>query len=498
MKTSGTVYLTRNFLLFESGRLSLRKRMEIIPHDLIRGVTRYEGGVFGSSSVKLMVDIKPFKNNNNNTNNNSAAAVATSGAAMRAASGFSDYVVFDDEEVGDAPTEAAFDAAGTSQACLHSNVVVGENAANIVANKRNLDNTTAMLSFGGLDDHEMFFDLVGALQQKQARTVKLLQGIPTLHQVPGEGHALFLGSGTKLSPSGIPQPSGGAMRLLCPLWIPQGLHCVAGLEFTDEAWENQRSYPLVGWSSKLLPGDPSRISDFSGLRPLSIDPSSPCPPGFEWSTPSWVLAVSLPDSDLTTDKLLATNRGSHKSLPKTDSEQDWGYLYGYGATWTNPGGFRTHSYTGSIIRRRLWVRRRKLKVSPAFAQQFDTTRRTSVVSEASASSQPTSPSSTVNTGIIPSAAELGISTALAACVDHKLHLSFVGAGEGSAHTSPLLGPGDSNLGTTTKAAHFTSIRHLREASFSTESADMMEDFQEDGGVEGAVRAPRDVREEDAL
>jgi hypothetical protein len=63
VKTSGTVYLTRNFLLFESGRLSLRRRLEIIPYDLVRGVTRYEGGVvFGNGSVKLMVDIKPFKN----------------------------------------------------------------------------------------------------------------------------------------------------------------------------------------------------------------------------------------------------------------------------------------------------------------------------------------------------------------------------------------------------------------------------------------------------
>eukprot|EP00742_Colponemidia_sp_Colp-10_P015608 GILJ01017828.1.p1 GENE.GILJ01017828.1~~GILJ01017828.1.p1 ORF type:complete len:1062 (-),score=111.85 GILJ01017828.1:227-3244(-) len=304
-KTTGTVYLTRNFLLFQAGKLALTKRHQIVPYDLLRGVNRSSKGswsIFDSASIKMMVDMTPNRK-----------AETDSGHAGPA----------------------------------------------LIVDKRNMNETTALLSFTNIGNgSDAFFDILQALYMKQQRVIKHLQHIPPLHVIPeGRGAKMRTIAGTEM---------------ICPVWIPRGLYTIASCIVYDEVWENQRLYPLLGWKSRLLPSDPPSFSDFSGYRSLSCDnsPPAPCPQGFEWVDNTWVMACELPDEEPTADKLLATNRGAHKSLPKCENKFDRGFLYNFSSHWYVADGFRTHECAGGVIRRRLWVRRRRLISNPAQAEYY--------------------------------------------------------------------------------------------------------------------------------
>ena len=159
--------------------------------------------------------------------------------------------------------------------------------------------------------------------------------------------------------------------------------------------------------------------------------------------------------------------------------------------------------------------------------------------------------------LIPSAAHLGVSSTLAAAVDHKLHLSFGGrpsdsdvpymytgfAGSESPATSPRPPPStipqhvdpfadeedstqvnfmqggraatsseqppttsvddpqptttttDTTAGRRQRGMSIGVPHNMREASFSTESTDMIDELDDEGGI-GCISAPREVREED--
>eukprot|EP01061_Rhynchopus_euleeides_P040389 TRINITY_DN6950_c0_g3_i1.p1 TRINITY_DN6950_c0_g3~~TRINITY_DN6950_c0_g3_i1.p1 ORF type:complete len:3719 (+),score=1247.43 TRINITY_DN6950_c0_g3_i1:123-11279(+) len=55
----------------------------------------------------------------------------------------------------------------------------------------------------------------------------------------------------------------------------------AGKMFLSETYENERTYPLIGFTKKLLPTDRAQWSDRSGRKNLPKD-SVKCPAGFKW------------------------------------------------------------------------------------------------------------------------------------------------------------------------------------------------------------------------
>jgi hypothetical protein len=62
-------------------------------------------------------------------------------------------------------------------------------------------------------------------------------------------------------PTGLDALSLSCVRVCVPLlWFP-GL----SIPITEVAFENQRFYPLVGWSAKLMPTDRKAWSDEQGL-----------------------------------------------------------------------------------------------------------------------------------------------------------------------------------------------------------------------------------------
>jgi hypothetical protein len=101
-------------------------------------------------------------------------------------------------------------------------------------------------------------------------------------------------------------------------------------------FENQRWYPLRGWSISLLPTDRSHYSDKSGRLSFHID-RFPLPPGYAWNGP-WEV---------------------HKDTG-TDSE-GWTYAVDF------PGRFHKDKTVTSMVRRRRWYRqaeRRRTETLP--------------------------------------------------------------------------------------------------------------------------------------
>ena len=93
-------------------------------------------------------------------------------------------------------------------------------------------------------------------------------------------------------------------------------------------YENQRYYPLLGWTDTLLPGDPFPWSDHSGR--LSVERYSfPLPHGWQW----------VSDWKIDTEAFQADHQ-----------------CFQYAPKWETK--FHKRQSTLDLVRRRKWVRRR--------------------------------------------------------------------------------------------------------------------------------------------
>uniref|UniRef100_A0A7S1R3M1 Peroxin/Ferlin domain-containing protein n=1 Tax=Neobodo designis TaxID=312471 RepID=A0A7S1R3M1_NEODS len=91
-------------------------------------------------------------------------------------------------------------------------------------------------------------------------------------------------------------------------------------------YENQRWYPLRGWSSSLLPTDRDPYSDRSGKQPLKKD-GFPLPPGYHWIT-QWEAEINETDTD----------------------GEGWSYAVDF------PASYHAKKTATSMVRRRKWQR----------------------------------------------------------------------------------------------------------------------------------------------
>ena len=291
--TSGTLYVSKNFLAFEAGTLALRKRHQIFPFDVVKNVVRDAGTVFASFAVKLMLEVP-----------NMVSSSSVGG---------------DDELDG---------------------------------------SMSILLSISNISDPNGLFEILHTLFEKQQRTRRLMANIPPRHSI--HTHRL--------------------LDFACPVVVPAGFYANPEAIFVDECWENQRNYPIVGWSAKLLLSDPPRHSDFSGVRPIEMDETVP-PSGFEW-VGEWVPACLLID-DVTSDRLMVhMSEGESQAAAELGvtsvglvgvKKQDIGFIYN--TSWTGVDTFRSKPWTGCTIRRRLWIRKRRLiPVLPSSDVELDKAR----------------------------------------------------------------------------------------------------------------------------
>ncbi|CUG94410.1 Hypothetical protein, putative [Bodo saltans] len=220
VSAGGSMFLTKNYLLFEAGSFSIRKRHQIVPFDCIRSVAKDRTSAF-STSVKVLIDI---------------------------------------------PVDAATTSAATSPAVLYHQ---------------------GLLVITDVHASEGFYQLLHALTHRQRRLVKLMEHFPAPHTIPSR-------IPLNASPSSS-IGSGAAPSMFVPRTIPAGLYSAQEQWFVDEVWENQRLYPIVGWSSKLLLGDPSAFSDFSCTHTIDKD-SWRIPDGFQ-KVYDWRLAKEAREID---------------------------------------------------------------------------------------------------------------------------------------------------------------------------------------------------------
>lgn len=282
--TSGTMYVTKNFLLFEAGALTMRRRHQIFPLDLVACVAKDDTAIF-SSSLKIMLAVPP---------------------------------AVDDEEYG--------------------------------ADDRPLP---VLLTVSHVKQPTGLFPLLHTLVQRHRQLSRCMGKLTGLHCVPE-------------------RQSIGMEYMIAPLVIPVGLYSTVGQVFVDEVWENQRVYPVLGWSPRLLPADPPSFSDLSCCRAMQME-EVPVPEGFEVVS-EWRLAreARMADASLMgqlTDELLvqhskhttttqsARDSTDHASPPRRPDDTD----FLYNSTWTSLDTFRERPVLSSTVRRRLWVRFRRLQ-----------------------------------------------------------------------------------------------------------------------------------------
>ena len=258
IKTSGTIYVSRNYLCFEAGSLAIKKRHQIFPFDVMTAVSQEKTGKLFSATIKVMMDF------------------------------------------------------GDGETCM------------------------AVLS--NLGTSKGFFEILQLLFHRQKRLQKLMSNIPTLIQPPRS-------------------TIGGGM--LCPLTIPAGLYCNPAAEYIEEVWENQRQYPIIGWSSRMLLSDPPSFSDFSGRRERIKDKVQ-LPPGFQWVS-EWTIKANVAVRDLVEDDTAEADTASNETPMSPRGEADAGFVYA--ANWMT-SDFKTRPGFGNVIRRRLWIRKRKLLPPP--------------------------------------------------------------------------------------------------------------------------------------
>jgi len=104
-----------------------------------------------------------------------------------------------------------------------------------------------------------------------------------------------------------------------------------------ECYENQRYYPVVGWSSRLLPTDRPSWSNDEGTQAKQFTDFK-CPPGWSWV------------SDWRIDK----GSGSGGSDGGSDGE-GWSYAVEFAREWKGEAARGTRN----LVRRRRWVRKRQ-------------------------------------------------------------------------------------------------------------------------------------------
>jgi hypothetical protein len=106
-----------------------------------------------------------------------------------------------------------------------------------------------------------------------------------------------------------------------------------------EVYQNERHYPIVGWSSKLLPSDWYNWSSLDGSLRVRKD-------------------EDFSDYDFTSQWLV--NRRPHHAFPKAD---DKGWLYSTDFAMDAPWAARSNLF--STVRRRRWVRRGRRRAQPS-------------------------------------------------------------------------------------------------------------------------------------
>lgn len=99
-------------------------------------------------------------------------------------------------------------------------------------------------------------------------------------------------------------------------------------------WENQRYYPIVGWSAKLLLTDRPSWSNESGSLSLTFTDFS-LPPGWQWRDDQWLI-------DRNTPSIVCDSEG-------------WQYAVEFS---THRSVWDAHKDLKHIVRRRRWLRRR--------------------------------------------------------------------------------------------------------------------------------------------
>ncbi len=160
-------------------------------------------------------------------------------------------------------------------------------------------------------------------------------------------------------------PEEGGSQLALPVHEP--------LEMVGEVFENERFYPFVGWSSRMLPTDRPAWSDRSGTtsRPIMDEVDSVLPADdWEWAE-AW-----------------------HLEKPTAQQDQDgWQYAIAFSSdTWSASKGF------SDVVRKRRWtrtcvrknpeqVRKRNEQIAAAQGQQLQPER-----AVPAASSNPARPS----------------------------------------------------------------------------------------------------------
>ena len=196
-----------------------------------------------------------------------------------------------------------------------------------------------------------FYDLLHLLHQRQRRLIRLMRSsFPVIHAIP---------KGLEIK------------NFACPLLIPMGLYKSADAVFTEEVWENQRNYPILGWSPRLMPSDPPPFSDFSGIRLLNKEEIH-CPVGFQWKDDYWTVAShrlpTIPfdekddegwktgDQEEQQEHEGQEAAGQPVGKPGTLKKKEFDGFFDSSAGWSGP--FRHEPFSGATLRRRVWIRRR--------------------------------------------------------------------------------------------------------------------------------------------
>lgn len=148
---------------------------------------------------------------------------------------------------------------------------------------------------------------------------------------------------------------GQAKGTICPVFLgPARLRDIAAIT-SDEVYENERNYPIIGWSKKLLPHDPPAWSDRSGVHPRTKE-GARLPPGYEWAS-EWCLLpyyegrVAPPSFE----QEFVESMQSMKSGKWAPGDECWCY-----GTFWQLADFHAAAFPLCSIRRRRWVRQRRL------------------------------------------------------------------------------------------------------------------------------------------
>ena len=172
-----------------------------------------------------------------------------------------------------------------------------------------------------------------------------LQVTPSASPVSGSAAAAYaLSAGLDASPassSPLPghshtvssYPQSGSSALVSPFDDVDG-----DIPTLVECYENQRYYPVVGWSSRLLPTDRPNWSNDEGTQAKQFTDFK-CPPGWSWV------------SDWRIDK----GAGSGADGSGDKDGEGWSYTVEFTREWKGEAARGSRN----LVRRRRWVRKRQ-------------------------------------------------------------------------------------------------------------------------------------------